>query len=137
MENTDKLSPRSEAIKDNRFLAWVEATGNKLPHPFLLFVYLAVFIMVLSAVLNYFGINTYNPKTAETYPIKSLLSGDGVAYMFTNFVKNFVNFPPLGTIITVMLGIGLAERVGLLSTLLTQTAGKDYETPCPARTCER
>ncbi|MBS9811362.1 MULTISPECIES: AbgT family transporter [Vibrio] len=124
MENVDKLSPRPETIKDNRFLAWVEATGNKLPHPFLLFVYLAVFVMVISAVLNYFGINTYNPKTAETYPIKSLLSGDGIAYMFTNFVKNFVNFPPLGTIITVMLGIGLAERVGLLSTLLTQTVAK-------------
>lgn len=124
MQNTKNINSIPETIKDNPFLAWVERTGNKLPHPFLLFVYLALAVIVISAILNYFGINTYNPKTSETYPIKSLLSGDGVAYMFTNFVKNFVGFPPLGTIITVMLGIGLAERVGLLSTLLTQTVAK-------------
>ncbi|GEM79313.1 AbgT family transporter [Vibrio superstes] len=124
MENVKEISTKPETIKDNRFLAWVERTGNKLPHPFLLFVYLAVGVMLISAIFNYLGVNTYNPKTAEATPIKSLLSGEGIAYMFTNFVKNFVNFPPLGTIITVMLGIGLAERVGLLSTLLTQTVAK-------------
>ncbi len=124
MENVNDTRQTPETIKDNRFLSWVERTGNKLPHPFLLFVYLAVVVMVVSALLNYLGVNTYNPKTSETYPIKSLLSGDGIVYMFTNFVSNFVNFPPLGTIITVMLGIGLAERVGLLSTLLTQTVAK-------------
>ncbi|UJF18517.1 AbgT family transporter [Vibrio sp. SS-MA-C1-2] len=122
MENIKQLQP--ETIKDSRFLSWVERTGNKLPHPFFLFVYLAIGIIFISAVLNYLGVTTYNPKTTESYVVKSLVSGEGVQYIFTSFVKNFVSFPPLGTIIVVMLGIGLAERVGLLSTLLTQTVAK-------------
>ncbi|WP_133126255.1 AbgT family transporter, partial [Vibrio breoganii] len=124
MENTRNVPHTPETVKDNRFLAWVERNGNRLPHPFLLFVYLAVFVMVVSAIFNYLGVDTYDPKTGDATPIKSLLSSEGIAYMFTNFVTNFVAFPPLGTIITVMLGIGLAERVGLLSTLMTQTVAK-------------
>ncbi|GEA51472.1 aminobenzoyl-glutamate transporter [Vibrio inusitatus NBRC 102082] len=123
MENIKEI-PKPETIKDSRFLSWVERTGNKLPHPFLLFVYLAVAVILASAVLNFLGVNTYNPKTSDTLPVKSLLSGEGIEYIFTSFVKNFVSFPPLGTIVVVMLGIGLAERVGLLSTLLTQTVAR-------------
>ncbi|MDF2519889.1 MAG: abgT, partial [Clostridia bacterium] len=35
-----------------RFLDWVERVGNKLPHPFTMFIMLAAFTMVLSAVLS-------------------------------------------------------------------------------------
>ncbi|ETX11079.1 transporter [Marinomonas ushuaiensis DSM 15871] len=119
-----EISPKNETIKDNRILATIERVGNKLPHPFLLFVYLAGFVIVASMVLNYYGFQTINPKTGDQSPIRSLLSGEGVVYIFTSMVKNFVNFPPLGTIVVVMLGIGLADKVGLLSTLMRQTVAK-------------
>ncbi len=110
--------------KDNRFLATIERVGNKLPHPFFLFVYLAIFIVFASATLNYFDFQTINPKTGILSPIRSLLSDDGIVYLFTNMVSNFVNFPPLGTIVVVMLGIGLTDKVGLLSKLMQQTVAK-------------
>lgn len=112
------------ADRDNRFLAAVENIGNKLPHPFFLFIYLAIFVIVLSAVFNYFGVETINPRTGEWSEVKSLLSQEGIVYIFTNMVKNFVNFPPLGTIVVVMFGIGLADKVGLLSTLMRHSVAK-------------
>ena len=110
--------------KDNRFLATIEKVGNKLPHPFYLFFYLAIGVVLLSALLNYFDVQTINARSGELTVVKSLLSSEGVVYMSTNLVNNFVNFPPLGTIVVVMFGIGLADKVGLLSTLMRQTVSK-------------
>ncbi|HEX2289683.1 MAG TPA: AbgT family transporter, partial [Pseudonocardiaceae bacterium] len=53
---------------------------------------------------------------------------DGLALMVEDAVENFANFPPLATILTVMLGIAVAERSELISTLLrrmvTRVPGK-------------
>jgi len=38
--------------------------------------------------------------------------------MLTSAVVNFVEFPPLGTVITIILGIGLAQRVGLVEAVM-------------------
>ncbi|WP_349827229.1 AbgT family transporter [Brevibacterium litoralis] len=101
-----------------RVLAFIEKWGNKLPHPFYLFAIIAALIAVVSAIVSATGATTYDPATGDELPVKSLLSGEGAAYAFTSAIDNFVEFPPLGLIITVMLGIGLAERVGLLSTFM-------------------
>ena len=49
---------------------------------------------------------------------KSLLNSDGVFWLFRSLVKNFVEFPPLGVVVVTMLGVGVAERTGLMATLL-------------------
>ena len=49
---------------------------------------------------------------------KNLLSREGVQYIFTAMVDNFINFAPLGVVLASMLGIGLAERSGLISAAL-------------------
>jgi aminobenzoyl-glutamate transport protein len=53
-------------------------------------------------------------------PIKarSLVSSDGIFWMLKSMVKNFVEFAPLGVVLVTMLGVGVAERAGLISALL-------------------
>ncbi len=48
----------------------------------------------------------------------SLLRADGLYWALKNLVSNFVNFPPLGVVLVGMLGIGVAERSGLIGALL-------------------
>lgn len=105
-------------------LASIERVGNKLPHPFILFTILAVVVVVISALLAAFGVSAVNPQTGDTVYVQSLLSGDGVEFMLTSVVSNFVNFPPLGLILVVMFGIGLADKVGLMSTLMQVSVAK-------------
>lgn len=52
---------------------------------------------------------------AEGRPISpsSLLSRDGVYWLVANLIRNFINFAPLGVVLVGMLGIGVAEKVGL------------------------
>jgi p-aminobenzoyl-glutamate transporter AbgT len=52
--NKEKLGNPTEA---KGFLRWVEKMGNKLPHPFWLFVWICVFI-----VITIFSRNHRNPS---------------------------------------------------------------------------
>ncbi len=56
----------------------------------------------------------------EGAPIRtlSLLTPDGLYWCISKLVSNFINFPPLGIVLTGMLAVGVAERSGLIAALL-------------------
>ena len=114
----------TEKKKVGGFLGWVERTGNKIPHPIILFLWLMAIIAVLSLIIG--GKSITNPTTGEDVVIQNLLSGPGMAYILTNMIKNFVNFAPLGLILTMTLGIGLAEEVGLMSAFMRKKIGRAH-----------
>lgn len=49
---------------------------------------------------------------------RSLLTVEGLYWMLSSMVRNFTGLPALGLIFVSMLGIGLAEKFGLFSTLM-------------------
>lgn len=101
-----------------RFLDKVEIIGNKLPHPAMLFLILAAFVVVLSMIAYYVDYTAVHPVSDETIHPKNLLSGDGIRWIYTNIVKNFVSFPPLGLVLAVMIGLGVAEGSGLFTVMI-------------------
>ncbi|KFZ77975.1 transporter [Amycolatopsis sp. MJM2582] len=107
-----------------RALDGVERLGNKLPHPFWLFVILSGVLALASWALSAAGVSAVNPATGKTVEAKNLLSADGVRMMVTDAVKSYTSFPPLGTILVVMLGVAVAERSGLLAAVLRSGVSK-------------
>ncbi|WP_431929423.1 AbgT family transporter [Nonomuraea jabiensis] len=101
-----------------RALGGIERLGNRLPHPFWLFVILAALLALVSWGLAAAGVSAVNPATGKTVVAKNLLSADGVRMMVGDAVTNYTSFPPLGTILVVMLGVAVAERSGLLAAVL-------------------
>ena len=63
----------------------------------------------------------------ETAAIQSLLSADGIRFMFTSFVSNFRNFAAVAIILVVMLGVGLAEASGLIAALIRKLVAVSSE----------
>ena len=61
-----------------KFLVWVEKTGNRLLHPFWMFVYMGVFVLVLSLILGLLGVSVVHPVSNETITVKNLVSEDGL-----------------------------------------------------------
>lgn len=120
MENKQKKSFM------NKFLDFIEVGGNKLPHPVTLFFMFCVLIVIISGIFSKMGASvTYTAldrKTLEiseqTLTVKSLLSAEGLRYMFDSMVKNFTGFAPLGTVLVALLGIGVCEGSGLMSAAL-------------------
>ena len=103
-----------------RILDVVERVGNKVPHPVIIFVILIGVVIVLSHVFYMFGLSVsyqvINPETHEvedaTTVARSLLTVDGIRFMFTGVVQNFMNFNAVGVIIVAMVGVGVAEEIG-------------------------
>ncbi|WP_110114321.1 AbgT family transporter [Bacillus sp. CGMCC 1.16541] len=99
-----------------RVLDGIERVGNRLPHPVTLFAIFCLLIMVASAIFANLGVQVDDPvNEGEVLQVKNLLSAEGIKYMFESAVSNFTGFAPLGTVLVTMLGIGLAERSGLIS----------------------
>jgi aminobenzoyl-glutamate transport protein len=104
-----------------RFLDVVEKVGNKLPDPFVLFVGLAVLMIITSWIFSLFDASVVHPGKGEVMPIKSLISAEGLQFMLSSMLSNFTGFAPLGLVVVMMLGIGLAEKVGLFDYAVRKT----------------
>ena len=117
-----KTQPKSSLL--DRALNAVEIAGNKLPHPVTLFACLALFVVVLSAVLAALGVSATGMLVSggelkeTTVTAVSLLTKDGMAYILSNAVSNFTSYAPLGMVLVAMLGVGVAEQSGMINTLL-------------------
>lgn len=97
----------------------IEFIGNKFPSPFILFSLLGVAVLILSAVLDGTSV-TYMGKGGKMVEAKivTLLSADGFRYIISDMIKNFINFPPLGLVVVMMIAMGLAEKTGFVSALV-------------------
>jgi aminobenzoyl-glutamate transport protein len=101
-------------------LNYIEAVGNKFPHPATLFVILAIVVMLASWLADIFEYSAVHPVNQSVIKANNLISADGIRWIFTNLEKNFVEFPPLGLVLVVMIGIGVAEGSGLFTVLVRQ-----------------
>ena len=106
------------ASVSNRMLSGLEQLGNRLPHPTLLFIWLCGIVLLASAAVAAMGVSVVHPVTGETLTAVNLLSADGISRILTSTVKNFTGFAPVGTVLVAMLGLGVAERSGLIGVLL-------------------
>ena len=104
------------------FLRWVEQMGNKLPHPFWIFVWICIIIVVLSAITAFLGVSAIDPGTGQLVEAQNLISGDGLRRFVEEMVSNFAMFAPFGLVLVMLMGVSIAERSGLLAVALRTIA---------------
>lgn len=126
------MSDQSQATGTKGFLGWVEKTGNKLPDPVFIFFYLIIALMIISVITSALGANAVLGEQvlsgmAESQkqrfsigedgliPAISLLSPDNIQRLWVEMPETFTHFHPLGYVLVVMLGAGVAERSGLFA----------------------
>ncbi len=97
-----------------------------VPHPAIIFFILIGIVVAFSAIFGMLGSTvTYDAYdeavgdiVQQTTSVRSLLSPDGIRFMLTSPVANFLAFTGVGVILVAMIGVGLAEESGLISTLV-------------------
>lgn len=110
-------------MANNRFnsiLDTIERVGNRLPHPATLFLIMGALVAAISAIGAAFELSAVHPGSGESIEARSLLSAEGLRWMYTNIEHNFIKFPPLGLVLVIMIGIGVAEGSGLFTVLVKQ-----------------
>lgn len=113
-----------------RALDKVERVGNKLPDPATLFIIFTLLVMAISAICGYFNVSvTYSMINAaqgeivtKNATVVNLLSADSLRYLVTTIISNFTGFFALGTVFTIILGVGVADGSGFMSALFRKIA---------------
>jgi aminobenzoyl-glutamate transport protein len=106
-------------------LGWIERTGNKLPDPVFIFFSLILFLIVVSVLMSLLGVSALHPTQVDANgnPVviqaASLLSSDNIRRLLVDMPATFAGFYPLGFVLLVMLGAGVAERTGLFATAMS------------------
>mgnify|MGYP002517783170 FL=1 len=100
------------------WLQKMEKFGNKLPNPAVLFLILLILLAIISYIMQLFNMTALDPKTQDVIHIKSLISTEGLDWLLSNLIKNYIHFPPLGMILVLTLGLGVISEAGLLETLI-------------------
>ncbi|PKE44324.1 AbgT family transporter [Macrococcoides caseolyticum] len=108
----------------NRSLDIIEKSGNKLPDPVVIFISLCLIILFASFVTGKMGVSAKNPADGKVIEAVNLLTPEGIAKIISEAVNNFATFPPLGLVLVVMIGVGVAEKTGYFETLMKYTIEK-------------
>lgn len=129
---------KKKESKLQSFMDRIEKFGNKLPHPVLMFIYISIAVLILSAVLGTMGVTAkvdLGGVTLTEFPINNLLGqspievlkvgaggavvsetySNGLSYLLGTAITNFMDMKAIGSILIIMLAIGLMEQSGYLS----------------------
>ncbi|MGE3581152.1 MAG: AbgT family transporter, partial [Hyphomonadaceae bacterium] len=120
---SDAAAPASSA-RQRGILGFIERTGDRLPDPVMIFIWLIVFVFALSAIAAGLGWNAVNPASQETISATSLFTSANLERLIVEMPRTLTGFAPLGYVLLVMLGAGLAERSGLFGAAM-RAAVKD------------
>lgn len=129
------MTEASQQAQTKGFLGWVEKTGNKLPDPVFLFAYFIIGLVVISIACAMLGVNaTLTDQVLGGMPDSqkarfgigddgvisavSLLAAENIQRLWVEMPKTFTHFHPLGYVLVVMLGAGVAERSGLFASAM-------------------
>lgn len=107
-----------------KFLNAVERIGNKLPDPVVIFLILSGLVIIISAIVSSSGVTAIHPGTKEQVTVINLLSKEGFRKILSGLVNNFQGYPALGAVLVAMLGVGIADKSGLMETAMRQSVAK-------------
>jgi aminobenzoyl-glutamate transport protein len=99
-------------------LGWIERTGDKLPDPVFIFVYLLAILMAVSVVGSLLGWSAINPSNGDVIRAQSLFTSENLEKLIVQMPQTLTSFAPLGMVLVVMLGAGVAERSGFFSAFM-------------------
>lgn len=120
----NKTGTEGGAMK--QILDVIEKTGNKVPHPAIIFLSLMVIVIALSHVLHLAGASVtrqvIDPSgdqiQTSTVVARSLLTTEGIRFIYASVIPSFMSFTAVGLIIVAMVGVGVAESSGLIQALI-------------------
>jgi len=114
---------RARARRTERFLDAVERLGNRLPDPVAIFAIMIGVLVAVSVIGAALGWSSIHPVTGEALSVKSLLSQDLLRQFLSEMPRTYTGFAPLGLVLVLILGAGVAEQSGLFSALLRRAMG--------------
>lgn len=123
-----RVEEKNIKLQDKKKVSIIEKIGKKIPDPVIIF---AIFYVVVLFSTLFLGGKTFEVMSGDgsytTHTIENMFKAENIQWIFSNaLLNNWLAYGGgvLGTILVVMLGVGLAEESGLLSTLIKKVGLK-------------
>ncbi|WP_291792965.1 AbgT family transporter [Brevibacterium sp.] len=117
------LDPKVRITRMDKLLNGVERVGNKLPEPFMLFLLLFLITGIVSTAMAWANVVVEVPGSDEPTVIKGLFTAEGLTWLTTSLGENYIGFPPLLTVMPILLAIGIAQHSGMLAAAVRKLFG--------------
>lgn len=108
--------------KEKAKVSFIEKVGKRIPDPVIIFMALYAIVMVATLLMGGMEFETLGADGGSiAYEIKNMFKFENIRWIFDNaLLNNWLAYGGgvLGTILIVMLGVGLSEESGLLNTLI-------------------
>jgi len=121
---SESRTTAAEKEHQTGILGLIERTGNRLPDPVFIFLYLIIVMVVVSQIAAWASLSVDHPTRlgADGNPALveaiSIFSAEPIRHLLVEMPDIFTGFHPLGYVLVVMLGAGVAERAGLFGTAM-------------------
>jgi aminobenzoyl-glutamate transport protein len=101
-----------------RALDFLERVGNRFPDPVVLFLIALALTWFASSLLSNNELGLVDPRTSQPLRVHDQLSLTALTVFLSGMVQAFVTFAPLGIVLVMVIGVGVAERSGLVDAAL-------------------
>ena len=121
---SDAQTNKTSEEHQKGLLGMIERAGNKLPDPVFIFFYLIIAMVIISVLTAWQGWSVPHPTaknpdgTPQIVEAISILTPSVIQELLVDMPSIFTGFYPLGYVLVVMLGAGVAERAGLFGTAM-------------------
>lgn len=113
---------------DKKKVSFIEKVGKNIPDPVIIFIGLYIITMTATVFMGGMEFSTLSGDGSTIiYEIKNMFNAENFRWIFDNaLLTNWLGYGSgvLGTILIVMLGVGLAEESGLLTTCIKKVGLK-------------
>ena len=128
MKEKQAKKPNSGLV---RFAKAIERGGNRLPHPFYIFLILIAIILVASWICSMAGVSvTYlsasqaGETTEKTVAVVNMLSKEQLQNWLTNFVTAFTDSPNLTSVLIITMCVAICDESGFFKVGLRKLLSK-------------
>ena len=74
---------------------------------------------------TYSKVNTSNYELESVLvAVKNMLTFDGMKFIFSNALRNFLSFAPFGMLMLTLIGLGVSSSTGFLDTFISRKIKK-------------
>jgi aminobenzoyl-glutamate transport protein len=101
-----------------RLLDALEHLGNRFPDPVILFLLALGATWIASSLLAGHDFGLADPRTGQPLRINDQLTLPAFVAFLAGMTQAFVTFAPLGMVLVMVIGVGVAERSGLVGAAL-------------------
>lgn len=98
-----------------------------MPHPATMFLLLTIAVVLLSWIVDIYGLKVIHPQTGEEIHVQSLINPEGIRWLLRHIVTNFTGFAPLGMVMVAMFGVGVAEHSGFIGACIRKAIKKQTQ----------